>query len=225
MTQWIPWWIGAYLLGSVPFGLLIGLARGVDIRTRGSGNIGATNVLRTLGKPAGVLAFTLDFLKGFAPTLAAGLATRSIARADLPPEQAWAWLAVPALAIIGHMFPLFLRFRGGKGVATGFGALLAVFPWLTLPAAVSLPVWFAALRLSRFVSVASCAAAASLPLSVIAVGFVGAQLGRWPVRSVWPFLIVAVVLAALVLWKHRGNLARVRAGTEPRLGAPPQPGG
>ncbi len=225
MTHWIPWWIAAYLLGSLPFGLLIGLLQGVDIRHHGSGNIGATNAWRVLGKKSGALSFILDFLKGLAPTLAAGLATGAIANPAISAPTAWAWLAVPALAILGHMFSIFLRFKGGKGVATGFGALLAVVPWLTLPALIALATWLLALRAWKTVSLASCLAALSLPISLPLLALAASRLGPWSLTSVWPFEVVAILLAALVLLKHRSNIARLRAGTEPTVGANPHPRG
>ena len=207
---------GAYALGSVPFGLLVGFARGVDVREHGSGNIGATNVLRTVGKPWGYLAFALDALKGAAPVLIAGRLTGALGEADPAATTSLLWLGVAMAAILGHMFPVFLRFKGGKGVATGFGALLALWPHVTLGAAAALVVWLLALRVTRYVSVASCAAAIALPLSIVA-----GRLAGWPapgLEGAGPFLGVTALLAAFVVWKHRGNLARVRAGTEPKVG-------
>lgn len=215
MTDQLSWPIfilGAYLLGAVPFGLLIGLARGIDIRTVGSGNIGATNALRTLGKPLGVTCFLLDVLKGTLPALGAGAYHGLLATPDLADAQAWLWLAVGVGAILGHMFPIYLRFKGGKGVATGFGALLGIWPLMTAAALAGLFIWILTAKTMRYVSVASCAAALTIPAGAIAAPVL---MGRPPV---WPFIAVSFLLAALVIYKHRGNLARVRAGTEPRIG-------
>ena len=121
--------LGAYLLGSVPFGLLIGKAKGVDLRAHGSGNIGATNAMRVLGKPLGIACFALDVAKGAIPTAIAGALIVPESGLDAP--TAFAWVAIGVCAVIGHMFSIFLRFSGGKGVATGFGILLAIFPYVT----------------------------------------------------------------------------------------------
>src|SRR5262245_15787887 len=130
--------LSSALSGSIPFGLLIARARGIDIRKHGSGNIGATNVWRVLGPGPGLLCLALDIAKGLIPTLAAGFALHLIPARALEPRDAWAWLGVVAAAILGHIFTPFASFKGGKGVATGLGALLGVWPFLTLPALGSL---------------------------------------------------------------------------------------
>lgn len=216
------WVCAAYLAGSVPFGLLIGRAHGIDIRAHGSKNIGATNVGRVLGRRAGIACFALDMLKGFVPTLLAGLALGTAGRVDPPPDASWAWLAVAGAAVAGHMFPPWLAFRGGKGVATGFGAILAVVPLLTIPAAGALVVWLGTLRVSRYVGLSSCVAAASLPLlTALQPGLLrAAGLGRAGapgLGTVAPHLAVGAILAALVIYRHRGNLARTLRGTESRV--------
>ncbi|MBX3358427.1 MAG: glycerol-3-phosphate 1-O-acyltransferase PlsY [Phycisphaeraceae bacterium] len=211
------WPLLSYLAGSIPFGLLIGLARGIDIRKHGSGNIGATNAGRVLGRRIGLLCFALDVLKGFGPTLAFGLYSGSAGRFALAPE-AWAWwLAVAAAAVLGHVFPVWLGFKGGKGVATGFGAMLGVFPLLTIAGALSMIVWIVSARVTRYVSVSSCLAAASLPAWTVVTGLAAS---RGTIEGVqWPCAGAALLLGVLVIWTHRGNLARVRAGTEPKIGA------
>jgi len=213
--QWTIAILGGYTLGSVPFGFLIARARGIDIRQHGSRNIGATNVGRVLGRRWGALCFALDMLKGAAAVALAGWLTGTLGEAHAPAPEAWLWLGVAIAAVAGHMFTIFLRFKGGKGVATGFGALVAMWPHLTLPALVALVVWLVTLRTTRFVSVSSCVAAVSLPLSVAAQCV--ARGGAWAESS--PFLIVTAALGALVIWKHRGNLRRVAKGTEPKVGA------
>lgn len=212
--QWTLAILGAYTLGSVPFGFLIARTRGIDIRRHGSRNIGATNVGRALGRRWGMLCFALDTLKGAAAVALAGWWTGALGEAHAPASEAWLWLGVAIAAIVGHMFTIFLRFKGGKGVATGLGALAAMWPHLTIPALVALAVWLGTLRATRFVSVSSCAAALSLPLSAAAQ--IAARGGAWAESS--PFLIATAALAALVIWKHRGNLRRVARGTEPRVG-------
>lgn len=214
--------LAAYLVGSIPFGLLIGLARGIDVREHGSGNIGATNVRRVVGKPWGNLALALDVLKGAVPTLAFGAALGFLSEPTLPPGDAFAFIAIAAASILGHMFPLYLRFKGGKGVATGLGALSALWPVVTPAAFGALATWIIVVRTTRYVSVASCAAALALPLGVIvftlAFGWPDPDAPLEARLGAWPFLLATAALGALVIFKHRANLARVRAGTEPRIG-------
>jgi glycerol-3-phosphate acyltransferase PlsY len=213
---------GAYLLGSIPFGLLIGKAKGVDIRESGSGNIGATNAMRVLGKPAGLLCFVLDVLKGALPVVASGMYFSLLASPDVPAATALLWMLVGLTAVIGHMFPIFLRFKGGKGVATGFGMLAAFFPITTYPAIGALVLWIVVMKTTRYVSVASCAAAASIPLLIIA--WLSVLGGPAQLAAAWPFVLMTVLLAGFVVFKHRSNLARVRAGTENKVGAPKSSG-
>jgi glycerol-3-phosphate acyltransferase PlsY len=187
----------AYLVGSIPFSYLVARQRGVDVRRAGSGNVGATNVLRTVGRAAGLLAFVLDFLKG----LAAALLGRAV-----EPESALPALCAAA-AVLGHMYPPWLRFRGGKGVATGAGAFLPLIPVPTLCAIAAFSV---VLALTRYVSLASIAG--TLVLAVVAF-LLGAPA---------PVSRAAAGMALLIVWKHRANLQRMASGTESRLGARPR---
>ncbi len=217
--------LAAYLIGSIPFGVLIARAKGVDIRQRGSKNIGATNVGRVLGRKFGILCFVLDGLKGAAPVVAAGFINNVIAKSadTLTPTEMWLWMAVAAASVLGHMFSIFLRFTGGKGVATGFGAIAGMFSLLTLPAVAALVVWYLVLRTTKYVSLASMAAALSLPLSY-ALSIVPSQATDQPIaqtihhmmRSYPPFA-GTLVIALLVVWKHRSNIARLRRGEEPKI--------
>lgn len=213
---WGWFMLGAFFSGSIPFALLIGWSRGIDIRKHGSGNIGATNVARVLGRPAGLLCFVLDVLKGFAPALGAGLATGlvngSLFDAPIAPRSAWLWLGVMALAVLGHIFSPWVGFRGGKGVATGLGATLGVFPYLTVPAAGAALVWVILAKATRYVSVASIGAAAALPVLVWAWGLAGQGGAR--TAELFPFCAATGALAALVIWRHRANIGRLMAGTE-----------
>jgi glycerol-3-phosphate acyltransferase PlsY len=210
-------------------GVLLGMARGLDIRAHGSRNIGATNVGRVLGRRLGLLCFVLDVLKGALPVLVAGAAAGVLGRTlagegAIGAAEMGLWLAVAVAAVVGHMFPLYLRFRGGKGVATGFGAICAMWPLLTVPALVALLVWCAVLRLTRYVSVASMAAAASLPLAyvlwIVGRGGGGRLLEQAPQRiaASWPPLAVTAALALLIVYRHRANIGRLRRGQEPRIG-------
>ncbi|MGH7150983.1 MAG: glycerol-3-phosphate 1-O-acyltransferase PlsY [Planctomycetota bacterium] len=191
-----------YLLGSIPFGyLLVRLRAGVDIRTQGSGNIGATNVGRVLGRGASAVVYLLDAAKGFA---SAGLLPRLLGLDPGLPS------ALGGLgATVGHCFPVFLRFRGGKGVATGSGVLLALDP----PAfAVGAVAWILLISLVRIVSVASIGMALAFPLAVLARDPAGALGEHLPVFA------ASLLLASLILVRHRANLRRVLEGTEPRIG-------
>lgn len=192
----------SYLIGSIPSGYLLGLVYRVDVRATGSGNIGATNVARSVGAGAGLATLAIDVAKGAVPVLLVGaidLLSVPLAGLDL---QARALAAVSAAC--GHVFSVFLRFRGGKGVATTFGALLALAPAAALGA---LLIFAAALALTRIVSIASMTAAVAAPLWSVALGY--------------PSLVslAAGILAALIVFRHRANIARLRAGTEPTIGS------
>lgn len=226
MTPTIAWAIaiaGAYLLGSVPVGLLMARSKGVNLREVGSGNIGATNTMRALGKRLGITCFILDVAKGAIPTALAG---SILIEHPMPGADAWRWLAVAAAAVAGHMFPVWLRFKGGKGVATGLGALLGMWPVLTIPAVLAAVVWIASLKVTRYVGVSSCIAAIVIPL----LAWVMLTLGNNRALPLWegdapmtPFLASTALLALFVVIKHRGNLRRTLAGTEPRVGGAKTP--
>ena len=203
--------VAAYLLGSIPTGyLLVRFVRHQDIRALGSGNIGATNVLRTGGKGLGAATFLLDMLKGCAAVWlgsaawAALAATASTAR-PLPLRDFQALAAL--FCVLGHMFPVWLRFRGGKGVATGFGVFLVAAPWAALAA---IGVFAVILALSRYVSLGSIVAAASFPV-----------FAWFLVRGQRPLFFIAVqaAVALLIVLKHHQNIRRLCAGTESRFGA------
>lgn len=201
----------AYLLGSVPFGLIVGKSRGVDPRAAGSGNIGATNVGRLLGKRFFFLVFFLDLLKGLLPMLIAAWVLRG---APDEPRKFLAWLLVGVAAIVGHLFSVFLRFQGGKGVATSGGVILGLFPYFTAPGLIGLALFATVFKASRYISLASIVAAVAFPVLYVIVGV----LRGWPVFDAqWPLLTFAVLMAAMIVYKHRGNIARLRAGTENRF--------
>jgi len=193
--------VASYLLGAVPFGLLIGKARGVDVRTVGSGNIGATNVFRTVGKTWGILTFACDLLKGFVATLLLPLLAGKAACGGHP--QALPILCACA-AIAGHNWPVYLGFKGGKGVATSTGVLLGL-GWEAM--LIGLGVWLVVFVLSRYVSLASLVAAVIVP---VASWFLYLKEG----------LLVPVALTAigiLVVWRHKSNIQRLLSGTENRF--------
>ena len=201
----------AYLVGALPFGYLVGRLRGVNLFTAGSGNIGATNAARVLGRRFGALVFVLDFLKGalpvvFAVPLAEALATGGASAFGSPDVVR---IGAAALAFLGHLFPVYLGFRGGKGVATGAGTVFVLAPG---PAALAILVWVAVLFASRMVSLASLAAGTIL---------VSARLLGTPAACAsehLPVTLFLLVATGFVVLKHRGNIARLLAGTESRIG-------
>jgi len=192
--------IGTYMVGSVPFGVVVGRAwRGVDVRKYGSGNIGFTNVLRVLGWGPASVVLAGDALKGLLPVLVGRAMLR---RWGLPEVDLWL-LAVALAAILGHTFPVFLGFRGGRAVTTTGGTLLG----LAWPAAlIGLAVWLIVVGLTRYVSLGSMAAAVSVPIYM-------ALAGRR-----WEWLVFWCAVAALVILRHLPNIKRLRAGTEAKLG-------
>jgi glycerol-3-phosphate acyltransferase PlsY len=195
--------LGAYLLGSVPTGYLVARARGVDIRTAGSGNIGATNVFRVLGKPAGVAVLLVDFVKGL---LACGLLPYLIfpsSQFDLPGVKRILPSVVGGFcAVLGHNYTCWLRFRGGKGIATSAGVLSALVPWALLIIFVE---WVALFAVTRYVSLGSIAASFTLPFAT------------WFTTRNWLLTIVTGAMAALAIYKHRANIQRLLKGTESRF--------
>jgi glycerol-3-phosphate acyltransferase PlsY len=201
--------VAAYLLGSIPTGyLLIRIFRHEDIRAIGSGNIGATNVLRSGGKGLGLATFLIDMLKGCAAVYLARMAAISLIAHGMPIESIRNFEALAALsAVLGHMFPPWLRFRGGKGVATGFGVFLVAAP---LAALAAITVFFLTIVITRYVSLGSILGAASFP--VFAWLFVRGD--RPPF-----FIAVQFIVAGLIIAKHYPNIRRLLAGKESRFGA------
>jgi acyl phosphate:glycerol-3-phosphate acyltransferase len=195
-----------YLLGSFPSGLLISRTRGVDIRNHGSGNIGATNVLRVLGKKWGYLVFALDALKGFAAVRIAFAIALAVGPGITPRELVG--IAGGLACILGHTFPVWLRFRGGKGVATSAGVLLGLMPLAVVSV---FAVWVILFQFTRYVSVASIGAAAALPVFVMLY----LRLGLLTGASLLPF---SILIAGVVLWRHRSNMKRLFQGKEERFG-------
>ena len=207
--------LGAYLLGSIPFGFLVAKAKGVDIRSVGSGNIGATNAMRVLGKPAGIFVLLMDAAKGYVAC-------------TLIPPLVWNWLAphysglfqyfhntsvenqmkyylvAGIFAVLGHNYPCWLKFKGGKGIATSAGVYFALAPWALLVAFI---VFILAVLFTKYVSVGSIAAAIALPVTV------------WVMTPDNLFLgIVTTALGVLAVYKHKSNIQRLMTGTESQLG-------
>jgi glycerol-3-phosphate acyltransferase PlsY len=183
----------AYLMGAIPFGfLLTRLTTGKDVRSEGSGNIGATNVLRAAGRGAAVATMVLDMAKGFAAVWIAGMLT----------DNSPGWMADAALAVmVGHAFPIFLGFRGGKAVATFTGAFLYLTP---IPALAGIIVFVIAVVVTRYISAGSILAAATFPIGV------------WLIEHPTPSVLLAALIAALiVIYRHKENMQRMRTGKEP----------
>jgi glycerol-3-phosphate acyltransferase PlsY len=215
----------AYLLGSIPSGLLISKSQGIDIREHGSKNIGATNVWRTMGKKWGLLAFLCDTFKGWlAVTIGFWIAARfgyeipaargRVEMHHLAPDYAGITAALGC--ILGHNFPIWLRFKGGKGVATSLGVIIGMMPLVSI---IIFAVWGVVLKLTRYVSLASLLAALSLPITVIALMFVGPASG-WAAVHGWGNFYFACAAAILVLKRHTPNIQRLLNGTELRFGDP-----
>jgi glycerol-3-phosphate acyltransferase PlsY len=198
----------AYLVGSIPFGLVVGRAKGIDPRTSGSGNIGATNVGRLLGGKYFALVFALDLLKGLLPMLAAAYLLRHLPTNDKPYLL---WMAVGAAAVLGHLFPLYLQFKGGKGVATSAGVVLGLWPFYTLPGIAVVGLFLLVFAITRTVSLGSIVASGGFPFMFVLIGW---AMG-WPVfgRQL-PLLIFGTLLGWLIVWRHRGNIVRLWNGTE-----------
>lgn len=191
----------AYLIGAIPNGFLIARAKGIDIRKVGSGNIGATNVYRSVSKSLGLLTFFLDALKGALPAI---LFPKWAALCSAGVLPAWLPLLFGGMAIVGHTWPVYLGFKGGKGVATSAGALIGIAPAAT---GIGLLCWFLTLVGTRYMSVASIVAAVAVPAA-----------GWWLYRDGGLVLPVALtVLGALIIWRHKGNIVRLAHGTENRF--------
>jgi acyl phosphate:glycerol-3-phosphate acyltransferase len=200
-----------YLLGSIPAGYLAGRwLEGIDIRQHGSGSTGATNVLRVVGKGPALAVFLVDVLKGTAAVLLAKLLLAGSAAGTTASWSTDSWVVAAGLAALaGHIWPLWLGWRGGKAVATALGMLLG----LAWPVGLAcFGVFLTVLSLSRIVSLSSVVAAAALPVLMLA-WFRDQGLGLR-----WPYLVLALLTSALVIWRHRSNLGRLLEGSEPRLG-------
>jgi acyl phosphate:glycerol-3-phosphate acyltransferase len=193
----------AYFLGSIPTGFLMGKARGIDIRTLGSGNIGATNVLRHLGTPAGIVVLLADAFKGW---VAVAVASKLICGWLYPSasslEREWLEIVSGLMAVTGHNYTIWLGFKGGKGIATSAGVLLALVP---LSLAIVLAIWILVFALTRYVSLASICGAFALPFATWLTGRSGT------------LIVITAAMGALAIYKHKANIERLLNGTENRI--------
>jgi glycerol-3-phosphate acyltransferase PlsY len=202
----------AYLLGSIPWGYLAGKINGVDLHKEGSGSTGATNALRVLGKSWGYTVFSLDVLKGWlAVMLAFELGGRFFATA--PSDIIPVGVVAAIFAVVGHSYPVWLRFQGGKGIATSAGIMLALFPWPVFTSGVA--IWLVLFYSTRFVSVASLGAAVVLPTSSAVLWWTG---DCDAIRTA-----IAATMCALAVWRHKSNISRLMIGTEKRFEKKPKP--
>jgi glycerol-3-phosphate acyltransferase PlsY len=192
----------AYLIGSIPTGYLVTKAKGIDIRSVGSGNIGATNVLRILGKPAGIFVLVVDGLKGYAAcTLVADFMITAFAVKT--GDEEYLRIVAGLAVVLGHNYTCWLKFKGGKGIATSAGVLAALVPWALI---IILCVWIVVFALSRYVSLASISASFALPFA------------SWLTRGSLTMIVVTSAMAVLAIYKHRENIRRLLEGTEHRIG-------
>lgn len=187
----------AYVIGATPFGFLAGKIKGIDIREHGSGNIGATNVLRVLGKPVGITVLALDVLKGLVPVIIAKLVS----------DSSIVHIATAMAAILAHNYTFWLGFKGGKGIATTSGAILPLMPWALIAAVIG---WILVLKISRYVSLASIAAALIIPLTLAVENLI---TGTWE----WNIFAFGMFVCLLAIWKHRSNIRRLASGEENRF--------
>jgi glycerol-3-phosphate acyltransferase PlsY len=209
--------VAAYFVGAVPFGVLLARARGVDLRAVGSGNIGATNLGRALGKRWGIFCFLLDACKGVLPMVVMQWIVRPeyLSQGGRETVFFWWWLAAGGLAVLGHVFPVYLGFRGGKGVSTSFGVALGLWPYFTAAATAAIVIWALVLKRWRYVSLASIVGALAFPL--VLLGLIAA-IPAWSASALRPLVIVATVIPVFVVVLHRSNIRRLCNGTENRTG-------
>ncbi|MBK1790170.1 glycerol-3-phosphate 1-O-acyltransferase PlsY [Persicirhabdus sediminis] len=231
MPSWIIL-IASFLLGSIPFGLIIAKSKGINIREHGSGNIGATNVLRVVGKKYGISCFILDFFKGFTPTVIAAAvfliegeqpliaipALESFATTYTADQRSLAQTLIiltGLLSILGHNYSPWVGFKGGKGIATSAGVLVGLLPWPAITILVL--VWVILFFTTKYVSVASIGAAISVPIVCIYGSYAHGKIadGTWNI----PLFIFALVIAALATWRHKSNIQNLINGTEHRFGS------
>lgn len=213
----VPAMLIAYLIGSIPFAQIVARLHGKDLRTIGSGNIGATNLSRACGRKWAYVCFAFDVLKGLIPVAGVRLVAGAVAEnpTELGSPSFFAlWLAVGVAAILGHVFPLYLEFKGGKGVSTSLGVAFGLWPYFTVGAAIALLLWVVFVLTWRYVSLASICAAATFPVTLTVAITVKEN---WTLANLWPLAIAATIIPLLVIFLHRSNIKRLLAGTESKI--------
>lgn len=206
----IPFILIAYLLGSIPFGLLIAKAHGKDLRKIGSGNIGATNVSRALGKKWAYLCFALDVAKGLIPMIA----VKPFVGVNPEIGMMLLWICVGTAAVIGHIFPIYLKFKGGKGMSTSLGIVLGLYPYYTISGLIAFAVWGICVLIWKYVSLGSIVASIAFPIVLIVSIIVR---DSWQFANLWPLVIIAICLMALVIVRHVENIKRLIEGSENKI--------
>ena len=206
----------SYLAGSIPFGVFIAKMKGVNIREHGSKNIGATNVGRVLGKKLGLICFVFDVLKGAIPVLVLGIIFGLFGKPidELSTNSMLLWICVAFASLLGHMYSPWLKFSGGKGVATTFGGLVAMWPLLTIPVLLAFLAWIITVQISKMISIASLIASLVLFADAIVIVFYNSTF-----EHAWPLLALTGLIAVMVFWKHRTNIGRFFRGEEPKIGS------
>jgi glycerol-3-phosphate acyltransferase PlsY len=215
-TDWVIAIALSYFAGSIPFGVLIAKTKGVSIREHGSKNIGATNVGRVLGKNYGLICFFLDVLKGAIPVLVVGYYAELFGKPidEMSTNAMMLWIGVALSALLGHMYSPWLKFGGGKGVATTFGGMVALWPLLTIPVLIAFVAWLITLKGSKMISLASLVASLALFGDAFVQVFLESTFSH-----AWPILTVTGIIASMVFWKHRSNIGRIMCGEEPKVGS------
>lgn len=198
--------IASFLIGGIPFGLLLGKLKGIDIRKTGSGNIGATNLTRALGKRWGISAFVLDFLKGLLPTLIP--LYFKLEAPDIKLTTTHLQIVAGLASVLGHIFPVYLKFKGGKGVATTFGVMAGILPWAGLIAG---GIWLICFFTTKTVSIASVVCAIGFPIGTFIV------YKDRPTEDYWALVTLSLCVMLLIVLRHRSNLARLFKGKENRF--------
>lgn len=218
-TGWTIAFVLSYIAGSIPFGVLIARCKGINIREHGSKNIGATNVGRVLGKKLGLTCFLFDVLKGAVPVFVVGVVASLFGQSleQTGTVEMLLWICVALASLLGHMYSIFLRFGGGKGVATTFGGMVAMWPLLTIPVLLAFFAWIITVKGSKMISLASLVASIVLFADAVAI-----VLLKSTIQHAWPLLAVTGLIACMVFWKHRSNIGRMLRGEEPMIGSTKQ---
>ena len=202
--------IASYLLGSIPFAMIIAKAHGKDLRKIGSGNIGATNLSRAVGKKWAYCCFILDTTKGLVPML---IASKTISSPPTTTELVLS-LIVGFAAVTGHIFPIYIKFKGGKGVSTSFGVAIGFWPYYTVCALIAMACWISVVFIWRYISLASIIAAIAFPLSLTTITIFNKT---WQFDNLWPLFIAAIAIPLMVIIKHRENITRIIKGQEHKV--------